>query len=303
MIHLPEKLEKITIDIFGEKGKKWIKNFPTIFTRIIDLWQLEFIEPVPDLSINFLAVVKTKDHKNAILKLGVPNRELTTESEALKHHSDTITVKCLRSAPQLGSLLLEKAEPGKSLKELKNNVQETAVAAEIIKRIARTKPPKYNFPYLNNWFEKAFFLASRSSKPEYNRFKTRLIPESNRIIKILNLNNNLLLHGDLHHENILWDNKKGWIVIDPKGVIGDWRFECGRFMHNQLTTSSTKRELIDVLKERADIFAAKLNLSVSEVLMVAFLDCVLSNLWTVEDKYGNLEQDLKICDILLEMIG
>ncbi|QQA44656.1 aminoglycoside phosphotransferase family protein [Pelagovum pacificum] len=39
------------------------------------------------------------------------------------------------------------------------------------------------------------------------------------------------LHGDLHHENILegWD---GWVVIDPKGLVGDPAFECANLFRN-----------------------------------------------------------------------
>ncbi|WP_373298360.1 aminoglycoside phosphotransferase family protein [Paludibacterium paludis] len=29
-----------------------------------------------------------------------------------------------------------------------------------------------------------------------------------------------LLHGDLHHDNVLFDSSHGWLAIDPKGVIG-----------------------------------------------------------------------------------
>ena len=34
------------------------------------------------------------------------------------------------------------------------------------------------------------------------------------------MNPQMLLHGDLHHWNILSDADRGWMAIDPKGVIG-----------------------------------------------------------------------------------
>jgi streptomycin 6-kinase len=30
-----------------------------------------------------------------------------------------------------------------------------------------------------------------------------------------------LLHGDLHHENILAAEREPWLAIDPKGVVGE----------------------------------------------------------------------------------
>lgn len=34
-----------------------------------------------------------------------------------------------------------------------------------------------------------------------------------------------LLHGDLHHDNILHFGERGWLAIDPKGIRGDRAFE------------------------------------------------------------------------------
>src|SRR4030095_1370797 len=36
-----------------------------------------------------------------------------------------------------------------------------------------------------------------------------------------------LLHGDLQHYNILFDSDRGWLAIDPKGVIGEVEYEIG----------------------------------------------------------------------------
>src|SRR5262245_61159391 len=41
----------------------------------------------------------------------------------------------------------------------------------------------------------------------------------------------VLMHGDFHHFNIL-SSERGWLVIDPKGVIGPAGYEVGPFMMN-----------------------------------------------------------------------
>src|SRR5690606_23152783 len=43
----------------------------------------------------------------------------------------------------------------------------------------------------------------------------------------------VLLHGDLHHDNIL-KNSDGWVVIDPKGFIGDPVYEVAAFIRNPI---------------------------------------------------------------------
>src|SRR5439155_22026118 len=36
-----------------------------------------------------------------------------------------------------------------------------------------------------------------------------------------------LLHGDLHHENVLHDATRGWLAVDAKGIIGEVEYEVG----------------------------------------------------------------------------
>ena len=42
----------------------------------------------------------------------------------------------------------------------------------------------------------------------------------------------MLLHGDLHHFNVLEDAKRGWVAIDPKGVVGELEYEVGAILRN-----------------------------------------------------------------------
>ncbi len=41
----------------------------------------------------------------------------------------------------------------------------------------------------------------------------------------------VLLHGDLHHYNLL-QHQDTWLAIDPKGVVGEREFEIGAFLRN-----------------------------------------------------------------------
>ena len=44
----------------------------------------------------------------------------------------------------------------------------------------------------------------------------------------------VLLHGDLHHDNILRKGDRDWVVIDPQGVVGAGFLEAGRFLQNHV---------------------------------------------------------------------
>lgn len=48
-----------------------------------------------------------------------------------------------------------------------------------------------------------------------------------------NVKETFLLHGDLYPDNIL-SSQRGWLVIDPKGVIGEREFELAAFLRNPI---------------------------------------------------------------------
>ena len=41
-----------------------------------------------------------------------------------------------------------------------------------------------------------------------------------------------VLHGDLHHENILYSSERGWLAIDPKGLVGNRAFDYANILCN-----------------------------------------------------------------------
>ena len=41
-----------------------------------------------------------------------------------------------------------------------------------------------------------------------------------------------VLHGDLHHENILYSDLDGWLAIDPKALFGDRAFDFANILCN-----------------------------------------------------------------------
>ena len=51
------------------------------------------------------------------------------------------------------------------------------------------------------------------------------------------------LHGDIHYDNILDSGHRGWLAIDPKGVIGERGFDYANLFCNptiEVATSPTR---------------------------------------------------------------
>jgi streptomycin 6-kinase len=88
-----------------------------------------------------------------------------------------------------------------------------------------------------------------------------------------------LLHGDLHHDNILLHDSGDYIVVDPKGVIGPRLFEYGRFVHNFFEDRRHSMSVESILTQR--IAALQGEYSEDEILMVGYVDLVLASCWSL----------------------
>jgi streptomycin 6-kinase len=76
--------------------------------------------------------------------------------------------------------------------------------------------------------------------------------------------------------------ERGWLAVDPKGVVGEVEYEMGALLRNPV-------ELPDILtspaiiERRIDAASRRLGLDAARVLRWAFAQAVLSAIWMVED--------------------
>lgn len=86
-----------------------------------------------------------------------------------------------------------------------------------------------------------------------------------------------LLHGDLHHGNVLWDRRRGWQVIDPKGVLGPPLAEVGPMLANPLETAATRAG--EVWQRRVESLAQMLHCPPQQVACMAYVHARASVHW------------------------
>ncbi len=98
----------------------------------------------------------------------------------------------------------------------------------------------------------------------------------------------MVLHGDLHHDNILSATRRPWLGIDPKGVIGQPDYEPGAFIRNISLNADAAIELADLVRA-IDIFSEQLHIEKQRIIRWAFAQAVLSAWWHVEDNTSGWE--------------
>ncbi|MBX3481021.1 MAG: NTP transferase domain-containing protein [Caulobacter sp.] len=88
-----------------------------------------------------------------------------------------------------------------------------------------------------------------------------------------------VLHGDIHHGNVLHDPARGWRAIDPKGLFGPRGYDYANILRNPLTDLARDPARLDHM---ARVIAGKADLPLPEVLGWTLAHAGLSAAWTLE---------------------
>jgi streptomycin 6-kinase len=249
------------------------------------------LSPIPALSYNFAAFVLASDRTEAVLKIGVPNPELRTEIEALRAFQGRPVVELLAWDHELGALLLRRVRPGTDLSQMEDDEDATRIAAQLISGVPTWKPCEHAFPTLRDWAD-AFPRLRARHEGGTGPLPAQLVEKAERLFVTLQEDSppEMLLHGDLHHENVLWDRDRGWVVIDPKGVIGDPTYEAAWLQHNPIPSFLAMVDPRATALTRSEILASTLAEDQARLLAWAFFDAVVSTCWSLEDgtdwRYG-----------------
>jgi len=113
----------------------------------------------------------------------------------------------------------------------------------------------------------------------------------------------VLLHGDLHHENILDAGGGNWLAIDPKGLIGAPAYEVGALPRNPLPRLMAAPGPGRILARRIDQLAEELALERSRLRDWALAQAVLSAWWSYEDHGHGWEPAITLAELLVALKG
>jgi streptomycin 6-kinase len=284
IMQIPNSLTERIDLVHGERGRQWLEILPALIVQCREHWSLELEKPFDNLSYNLVMPGRNWQGVDVVLKLGVPCPELLTEASALSLFGGEGAVRLIDHDVSRGMLLLERAMPGTPLYKLQADPEATRTAARLMRRLWREPPAGHSFPSLAVWFQ-AFDCLRSGFDGGSGPFPEELIARAERTFSELNTSSeqSVILHGDLHHENILSSIRSGWMAIDPKGICGDPGYEVGSFMLNQLPVGSSKVVLRDVLSRRLSVFSEELQIKRERLAGWAFCHAVLSAAWDFEE--------------------
>ncbi|MEJ5226253.1 MAG: aminoglycoside phosphotransferase family protein, partial [Anaerolineales bacterium] len=284
---LPESFIQTIINTYPN-GRAWLAELPARIEHAARRWGLSDIQPVSNLSYNFVAFARAAGGREVVLKIGPPNRELLSELTALRLFDGNGAARLLDADEAHYAFLLERLRPGAMLADLADDEAATRIAAGVMHSLWREPPPGLPLIPLSAWFDELGGL-----RPRYGGgtgpFPARLVErvESNLPGLMRDSGPDILMHGDCHHFNIL-SSERGWLVIDPKGVVGPRGYECGPFLVNPWPGFITRPNAADATRRRIAILSEHLSLPRDLILEWAICHSLLSAWWDLtEDDTGD----------------
>jgi len=279
---IPNELRQTIERVHGEAGRQWLAILPDLLEEFTDRWSVTLQKPFENLSYNLVIPGHNASGAQVVLKLGPPCAELTAEATALRLFAGRGAVRLLNYDSARGALLIERIVPGIPLHQRQDEKTAIRTTAQLMRYLWREPPVEHSFPTLSRWFRALELL--REQKPA-KLFPMDLVDQAWADFVELQASEprRVILHGDLHHENILYSTEHGWLAIDPKGLCGDPGYEVATFMLNQLPLNASRSTLRQVLARRVSIFSDELKMERQRLAKWSFCHAALSAAWSFEE--------------------
>ena len=292
-MNISSELNRNIRNVYGEAGAQWLSQLPKMLKELCTIWDVELISPLPFLTYNFVAEVESREtQKRHILKIGPPTATLEAESRWLRLFP-TACPEVFKYDNEFNAFLMEKLSPGKTLKtlvDLNRDDEATRALARTILKLQETLVRSKDYKPLIDLL------------PDLNSLdgvgEPYLLEMAKDLYQDLCQNaDNVLLHGDLHHDNIISKNDD-WKVIDPHGYTGDRVSEVGVLMYNPLDRVEKITPLKVSLERRLKILSEELPFDPQRMKAWAFCMTMLSAAWDHQDSRRLSEYQIELARTL-----
>lgn len=284
MFVIPDTFAREMIGVHGAKGADWLGRLPTILAACERRWGITLGPAFADLSFHYVASAVRSDGTAVVLKACSPTGEFEQEAEALQLFDGRGMVRLLECDTSNEVMLLERLEPGTLLRTVKDDEEATSIAATVMRQFWRPAPQEHPFPTVSDW-GRGFVRLRQHYEGGCGPFPSAVLEEAEILYAELSVSmaEPMLLHGDLHHDNILAAQRESWLAIDPKGLIGEPAYETGAILRNPLPQLLELPQPGRGLARRVDQLAEELGFDRVRVRGWGLAQAVLSAWWSVED--------------------
>jgi streptomycin 6-kinase len=220
MFSLPSTLKWLEQSV---EGRQWLRDLPAHVEACVDRWRLRLEAPYNGSQVSIVFPATAADGSRAVLKVQFPHSESEHEAEALRRWNGGGVVQLFDSDPQHHALLMERCEPGDHLSTMAPG-EALDVLMELLPRlwIEAGEPFVSLRDEAGRWGEELPSSWERAGRP----FEVEVLEAALQAMDTLREEPGpqVLVHQDLHSDNVLRAGREPWLVIDPKPLVGEREF-------------------------------------------------------------------------------
>jgi streptomycin 6-kinase len=264
------------------EGRAWLERLPQLTEECAAQWKLELGPPFPYAYVSLALPVRRPGGDEAVLKICFPHRESEHEGDALRLWDGNGAVRLLAHDRERWALLLERCRPGTSLDEL-DAEEALEVLVGLLPRlwVQAAEPFRPLAEEAARWAHSLPDAWARARKP----FERKLLDAALGALTDLppTQGEQVLLHQDLHADNVLRAKREPWLVIDPKPLAGEREFSPAPIIRGFKFGHSAR-----AVRRRLDCLSTELGLDRERVRGWAVGQAVA---WAFEPEYhaGHIE--------------
>jgi streptomycin 6-kinase len=201
----------------------WLERVPDLVTECVEEWNLRLGEPYAAGAAGYAVRADLPDGTPAVLKLIFPHREADHEADALAVWNGEGAVRLFAYDEHRFAMLIERCEPGTLLTRVEADTA-LDVLIGLLPRLWRKVGEPFR-PLAEEamwWVEGLPADWERAGRP----FERRILDAAVEALTMLSESQGeqVLLHQDLHGDNVLAAQREPWLVIDPKPLVGEPEF-------------------------------------------------------------------------------
>jgi len=263
-------------------GKAFFDKITAHIAKYTSLWHLSDLSQIDYYSTSCLFTCISAKHGQCILKISPYHEQTKTEHQMLIDFDNNCgsgsgsgLCKVYEADVANGVLLIERITPGTQLRDEPNLNTRLELFCSIFRGLHKPPADKSKYPTYMHWVSRiTAYMQARTDHKALSKKMTK----AEEICRNLwaKYTKEMLLHGDLHHDNILQSNK-GYRVIDPKGVVGDPVFDIPRFIlnENDLDKGNNFANIVSIL-------AKKLDIPQHDIRQLFYIEMCMAICWNVE---------------------